>query len=192
VPDQGAEVVIYAADIPAAALHGAWGFAADSASPGGQKLTTADQGIAQTDTPLAAPAHYVDVAFNARAGIAYTVWLRLKAHANSKWNDAVWVQFSDALVNGAPAYRMNTTSGLLVNLATDSTASSLSGWGWKNNAYWLNQATTVTFAADGIHTIRIQVREDGVEVDQIVLSSQKYRHAPPGPATSDATIVPKP
>jgi hypothetical protein len=50
--------------------------------------------------------------------------------------------------------------GLLVNLATDSTAGSLNNWGWQNAAYWLSQATTVPFATSGMHTLRIQVRED--------------------------------
>ena len=90
--------------------------------------------------------------------------------ANSKWNDAVWVQFSDARANGSSVYPLNSTSGLLVNLATDSGAGSLNAWGWENSAYWLSQSTTVSFANSGAHTLRIQVREDGVEFDQIVLS----------------------
>jgi hypothetical protein len=87
---------------------------------------------------------------------------------------------------------IGTTAGLLVNLATDSTAASLYNWGWQNTAYWLSQATTVTFASSGVHTLRIQVREDGVEVDQIVLSPSTYATNPPGPVTNDATIVSKP
>ena len=86
---------------------------------------------------------------------------------------------------------MNTTTGLLVNLATDSTASSLNGWGWQNKAYWLSQPTTLTFATTGQHTLRIQVREDGVQFDQIVLSPTTFLNTAPGPPTADATIVPK-
>jgi hypothetical protein len=79
-----------------------------------------------------------------------------------------------------------------VNLATTSGASSLNGWGWQNSSYWLNQNTTVTFATTGIHTLRVQVREDGVELDQIVLSPGTYLNTRPGPVTSDTTIVPLP
>ena len=79
-----------------------------------------------------------------------------------------------------------------MNLATDSGASSLNNWGWQNTAYWLSQSTTVTFATSGIHTMRIQVREDGVQLDQIVLSSAHYVTAAPGALTNDTTIVPKP
>jgi hypothetical protein len=80
----------------------------------------------------------------------------------------------------------------MVNLATDSTASSLNGWGWHNTAYWLSQTTTVTFPAGGTQTLRVQIREDGVQVDQIVLSPTTYLSTAPGPVTNDHTIVPKP
>jgi len=40
--------------------------------------------------------------------------------------------------------------------------------------------------------MRIQVREDGVQLDQIVLSPNTYLSAAPGGKTNDGTIVPKP
>jgi hypothetical protein len=184
-------VVIYASDIPAAARHGSWTATSDSTSPNGVKLVTPDNGWAATSNPIASPADYVDVTFTANAGTPYAVWLRLKALANSKYNDSVWVQFSDAQANGSAIYPISSTAGLLVNLATDSTASSLNNWGWQNAAYWLSQATTVTFATSGTHTLRIQVREDGVQFDQIVLSPGTYASSPPGPVSGDSTIVPK-
>ena len=116
----------------------------------------------------------------------------MQALNNSKYNDSLWVQFSDALSGGSPIYPMNTTSGLDVNLATDSAAGSLNNWGWQNGAYWLSQPTTVTFASSGTHTMRIQVREDGVQFDQIVLSGAQYLTAAPGGPTNDTTIVSKP
>jgi len=79
-----------------------------------------------------------------------------------------------------------------VNLATDSTGASLQVRGWVNGAYWLSQPMTLTFAGSGSHTLRIQVREDGVQFDQIVLSPTTFLNTPPGPASNDATIVPKP
>ena len=132
------------------------------------------------------------VTVQAQAGMDYTVWLRLQAEANSKWNDSVWVQFADAFVSGAPAYQIGTTDGLLVNLATDFNATNLNAWGWQNTEYWFAQATTVRFATTGSHTIRVQVREDGVSLDQIVLSPSRYLTSPPGPTGGDGTIVPKP
>jgi hypothetical protein len=67
----------------------------------------------------------------------------------------------------------------------------ISGWGWQNGAYWLEQPTTVTFATAGRHTMRIQVREDGAQIDQIVLSPSRYLASAPGPVRNDATIVGK-
>jgi regulation of enolase protein 1 (concanavalin A-like superfamily) len=190
-PPSATNVVIYASDIPAASLHGSWTATGDATSPNAVKLMTSDVGVANTTAALANPIDYVDVTFNANAGTPYTLWLRLQALNNSKLNDSIWVQFSDATAGGSPIYPLNTTSGLLVNLATDSTGSSLSGWGWQNTAYWLSQPTTVTFPTTGTHTLRIQVREDGVQFDQIVLSPGTYLSSAPGPVSNDHTIVSK-
>jgi hypothetical protein len=185
------DIVIYASDLPSGSRHGAWSTASDPTSPGGIKLVTPDAGWAATAAPLASPADYLDVPFNPTPDTPYTLWLRMRAQDNSKWNDAVWVQFSDAHVNGVPIYPLNSASGLLINLATDALAGSLNGWGWRNGAYWFSQPATVTFAGSGPHTLRIQVREDGVQIDQIVLSPGSYLSVPPGPPTNDSTIVPK-
>src|SRR5439155_14882394 len=115
----------------------------------GVKLTTPDNNVANTAAPLASPADYVDVTFNANAGTPYTLWLRLQALNNSKYNDSLWVQYSDAQSGGSQVYPLNSSSALLVNLATDTAAGSLNAWGWQNGAYWLSQATTVTFATSG-------------------------------------------
>jgi len=187
-----ANVVIYASDIPAAGRHGSWTTASDATAAAGTRLQTPDNGVANTASALAAPTDYVDVTFAANAGTPYTIWLRLKAVNNSKFNDSIFAQFSDAQAGGSGVYGLNTTSGLLVNLANDSTGASLQGWGWANGAYWLSQPTTLTFAGSGNHTLRIQVREDGVQLDQIVLSPTTFLSSPPGPASNDATIVPKP
>jgi hypothetical protein len=191
-PPPPPDVVIYASDINPTAVHGSWSFAMDGTSPDDLSMVSADRAVANLNAPLASPEHYVDIQFEARQGTPYTIWLRLKALDNAKANDAVWVQFSDALVNGSPIYRLGTTSGLLVNLATDATATSLNAWGWQNGAYWLNQATTVSFASTGTHTLRLQIREDGVQFDQIVLSPGTYLTNRPGLVSNDATFVAKP
>jgi regulation of enolase protein 1 (concanavalin A-like superfamily) len=190
-PPTATNVVIYANDVAASGLHGSWSKATDSTSPSSVKLVTPDNGISNPNNPAASPTDYFEVTFNADANTPYRIWLRLKATANSKFNDAVWVQFSDALASGAPVYQLNSTSGLLVNLATDSAAGSLNNWGWQNTAYWLSQATTLTFANSGSHTLRVQIREDGVQLDQIVLSPSTYLNSAPGSVTNDNTIVPK-
>jgi len=191
-PPPAGDIVVYASDVPSTALHGMWTTASDATSPNGVRLSTPDTGFASTDTPASAPTHYVDVSFTAAANTPYTIWLRLKALNNSKYNDSIWVQFSDASANGSTVYPMNSSSALLVNLATDVSATSNNDWGWVNSAYWLSQAATLTFGSSGTHTMRIQVREDGVSLDQIVLSPTTYLTSPPGGRTNDSTVVPKP
>ena len=191
IPPPNEDIVIYSSDASASSIHGAWTPTPSSSSPGGTMLATSDQGVAHTSAPLASPADYVDLSFAADGGTPYTIWVRLRATNNNKFNDSLWVQFSDARANGTSVYAVNTTSGLLVNLATNSSGASLSGWGWQNGAYWLSQATTITFATTGLHTVRVQVREDGVDFDQIVLSPSTYLDAPPGPDANDTTIVPR-
>jgi hypothetical protein len=47
----------------------------------------------------------------------------------------------------------------------------------------------VFFNASGPQTIRIQTREDGVSIDQIVLSAERFATEAPGAAKNDMTIV---
>jgi hypothetical protein len=186
-----ADIVLYATD--ATNLHGNWAIASDATAAGGKLLKSADNGWAATDKPLAAPANFFEASFAANAGTKYHVWLRLRAGGNSKFNDSAYAQFSDAVdAAGAPLFRTGTTAGLVVNLATDASGGSLSNWGWTDGAYWLSQASTLQFASSGTHTIRVQTREDGVQIDQIVLSPATYLTAAPGRATADATIAAKP
>ena len=41
-----------------------------------------------------------------------------------------------------------------------------------------------------MHTIRVQVRGDGLSIDQIVLSPSNYLDMAPGIAKRDSTILP--
>jgi len=50
----------------------------------------------------------------------------------------------------------------------------------------------VYFATSGVHTLRIQPREDGLSLDQVVLSPQAYLNTAPGALLNDTTIVAKP
>lgn len=141
-------------------------------------------------TALADPADYFEASFTAPANVQYHVWLRLRAAGNSKWSDSVWVQFSDAMdAGGAAVHRIGSADGLLVNLENCKDCGD-SGWGWQDKAYWLQQANVIQFAASGTHRIRVQTREDGVQVDQIVLSAVSYMWSAPGPVANDGTILP--
>lgn len=185
-----AEQVIYAADVRT--LAGAWSKVADPSAAGGIKLSTPDRGAPATGAPLAAPTDFVEASFDAAPGSRYRVWLRMHALADSKWNDSVYVQFSDSVDGlGNSVNRIGTTAGYTVNLWPCADCQTY-GWGWQRNAYWLAGSGDVWFPTGGAHTIRLQTREDGVEIDQIVLSPSAYASAAPGAASGDATIVPKP
>src|ERR1700730_12936506 len=158
------DVVLYATD--AAALHGTWARVADPTAAGGQLLASTNKGWAATAHALAAPTDYFEFTFTAPANTPHHIWLRLRAGANSKYNDSVYAQFSDAVSGtGAAVYSIGTTSGLAVNLASCA-ACALASWGWMDGTYWLRQSPTLTFKTSGRHTLRIQTREDGVSLDQ--------------------------
>lgn len=186
---QNTNIVLYASDV--SVIAGNWARLSSTTGAGGQKMTSNDRGWSSTNAPLAAPADYFEASFDASAGVSYRLWLRLRGAGNSKYNESVWVQFSDARTGtGAPLWPIGSTSALLVNLE-DCSGCGISGWGWQDNAYWLGTSSVVRFAATGRHTIRVQTREDGVDVDQIVLSPSTYFNGPPGPTKDDVTIVPK-
>ena len=140
-------------------------------------------------TPLASPANYVDVTFTAVKGVRYRTWLRLSAAGNSTSNDSVWIQY-DGSVNGSGAAvnRIGTTSAVLVDLEACS-GCGVSGWGWIAAAWWTGQSGTVTFQTTGTQRLRIQTRQDGVRIDQVVISPQRFLTSAPGPARNDRTIV---
>jgi hypothetical protein len=187
-PAVASDIVLYASD--AVAIKGNWAPTASSGAAGARSMSSANLGWATSNTALASPSHYFEMTFDAPAGTLYRIWLRLRAADQSKWNDGVWVQFSDATSGGSGIYRIGTNKGLLVNLERCSGCGT-SGWGWQNTAYWLGQTTALSFASSGTHTVRVQIREDGVEVDQIVLSPVNYATEAPGPITNDSTILPK-
>jgi hypothetical protein len=189
-PSGASEIVLYASNVTRFA--GGWSHVTDSTAAGGSTLRNTDVGAAALSAPLANPAHFIEATFNAVAGIRYRLWLRMRAKDNSKWNDSVFVQFSGSVSSsGSAIYRIGTTGGLNVNLWTCADCQS-TGWGWQNRAYWLADTGDVRFQTTGVQTVRIQTREDGVDIDQIILSPSKYLSAPPGPASNDSTIVPKP
>jgi hypothetical protein len=103
----------------------------------------------------------------------------------------VWVQFSGAAGSaGTPAYGIGTAAALPVNLE-ECSGCGLSGWGWEDDGWGAvdQHGTTLRFPAGGRQRLRIQTREDGVAIDQIVLSSDKYKTARPGTAKNDTVIL---
>ena len=67
----------------------------------------------------------------------------------------------------------------------------VSGWGWEDDGYGTLNKNGVLLRFDpGPQTIVIQTREDGVSIDQVVLSAEKYLTTRPGTAKNDHTVLP--
>jgi hypothetical protein len=181
------DVVLYASDF---ALSGAWLRTIDASAAGGQVALTTDEGWSTPNVPLSEPGDYIEASFDAPAGVPYAIWLRLRATRDTKFSESVWVQLSDAEAAGQRVFPIGSSSALLVNLE-DCRDCGVSGWGWQNGAYWLAQPARLSFTTSGPHTIRIQVREDGAQIDQVVLSPSKYLNNPPGALRDDQTVVSK-
>lgn len=182
------DIVLYASDVTA--VSGNWAPVPSASGAGTTKMQSADHGWATSEAPLASPIDYFEVTFSAPAHTNYHVWLRLRATDESKFNDSVWVQFSDALDrSGNPLYAIDSRHALLANLTTCANCPP-ARWGWQDGAYWLRQENIVQFASSGTHRIRVQTREDGVQIDQIVLSPARYLSSAPGTLISDTTVLP--
>ena len=184
------EIVLWAA-ADAAAIGGTWQRVSDPAAAGQSAVWNRDAGAPKLAAPFAAPANYIDLTFDADAGKSYHLWLRMKADNDSWTNDSVWVQFSGSVdAAGNATNRIGTNGGTYVSLEECSGCGE-QGWGWQDNAYGTagDLGAPIYFAQSGPQTMRIQVREDGMAVDQIVLSSSRYTSVAPGRAKNDATIL---
>jgi hypothetical protein len=175
-----------------AALAGAWRVVTDASAAGGAAVYHPNAGAAKLTQALASPANYFELTFDAEAGVPYHLWMRGRAQGNYWGNDSVFVQFSGSVDDaGAATYRPGTTSALEVNLE-ECSGCGLSGWGWQDTGWGRGVlGPDVTFAASGTQRMRVQTREDGFVIDQIVLSPQRYLAQAPGASKNDATIVPQ-
>jgi hypothetical protein len=173
-------------------IHGAWQVVDDpGASYFARLLKHPNAGAPKQTTALANPTDYFDLGFVADPTQEYKLWLRLKAENDNWANDSVFVQFTGARdASGNPIYEIGTTSALAVNLE-ECSGCGVSGFGWEDDGWGaVNvQGVTLRFPEGGAQTIRIQTREDGVAVDAIVLSAEKYKTTRPGAAKNDTTIL---
>jgi glucose/arabinose dehydrogenase len=179
------DIVLYAAD--ATRVAGNWRLVADATAAAGQRMSEPNAGAPKLVTALASPASFFELAFAAEAGRAYRLWVRGKAASNSYANDSAHLQFSGSLTStGAAAYRIGTTSSTVFVLE-NCAGCGVAGWGWADNGYGTD-GPLLYFTA-GPQTLRIQTREDGLSIDQIVLSPTTYLTRSPGATKNDATIV---
>jgi hypothetical protein len=186
------DVVLYASDVAATGkIVGDWSLVTDASAADNRLLRNPNRGAAKLTTPAANPASYFEATFDAEGGVPYRLWMRGRAEANHYANDSTHVQFSDSVdASGAPVFRIESTSSSAWVLEQGDGAG-LSGWGWSDNG-WDSLGPLIRFAATGTHRIRIQVREDGLSIDQIVLSPSRFLNAAPGAPKNDTTIVARP
>lgn len=175
----------------AAPVAGNWAMVRDTTAAGGFRLWSRDEGrTVAAASP--APQDYFELTAWVEAGVPYRLWLRGKADKNRATNDSVYVQFSGTVgTSGTPIHRIGSASGLTVTLE-ECDKCGLASWGWQDNGAGKNVlGPPLYFGASGPQRIRVQVREDGISIDQVVLSPAKYLHASPGAPKRDTTILPE-
>ena len=149
---------MYPASAPV--VGSAWSKVADSTAAGGYRLWNPNAGAAKLTTPLAAPASYFELTFNADAGVPYHLWIRGRADGDSYENDSLYVQFSQAVnAAGAAINRIGTTAAAAVALE-DGSGAGLAGWGWQDDAFG-TLAAPIYFAASGTQRLRVQQPRTG-------------------------------
>jgi endonuclease/exonuclease/phosphatase family metal-dependent hydrolase len=123
--------------------------------------------------------------FQAEAGKAYRLWVHGRAQGDYWGNDSVYVQFSGSVNSSrGPVYRIGTTSAAEVNLE-ECNGCGLNGWRWQDNGYGSGVlGPKIYFATTGTQRLRVQTREDGLAIDQIVLSASTYLSSAPSSAAS--------
>ena len=184
------DVVLWAAESPTKV--GAWSVVGDATAAGGSRISNPDAGAPKRGNASANPADYFEMTFNAQSGVNYRLWVRSKAQDDFWGNDSVFIQFSDSVDSrGAAVFRIGTNGATEMNLEACS-GCGIQGWGWQDNGWGVNVlGPLIRFQTTGTHTIRIQVREDGLSIDQIVLSPQTYLSTAPGGLRNDNTILAK-
>jgi hypothetical protein len=170
---------------------GNWSIGTDATAAGGKVVRDINAGAPKVTTPLANPTSYVDIGFAADPTQTYKLWVRLKADSDNAANDSVWLQFTNAVDASGRTFAPGSTSGIEVVLEECSGCGE-SKWGWRDEAWGQRDmigTVTVRFTKGGWQTLRLQTREDGVSVDQIVLSAETYLTTRPGTVKNDTTIL---
>lgn len=184
-----ADIVLHAKN--ASAITGNWQLVDDAQAAGGTRIWNPDAGMAKLAAPLAAPVNYFQLTFHAEAGKPYRLWLRGRAERDYYGNDSVYVQFTNSVTEtGAPVNQIGSTTAVWAGIE-DGAGCGLAGWGWQDNGYGAGVlGPLVYFSTTGPQTIRIQQREDGISIDQVVLSSVQYLATSPGATKNDTSILP--
>jgi hypothetical protein len=182
------DIILFPSHALPADIHGSFSVVSDATAATGARMYNVNAGAVKVATPSTAPVNYFEMTFTPQPNVAYHLWMRMQAESNSTSNDSVYVQFSNALdAANQPLYPNGTASAASVILE-DASGAGVSGWGWNDNG-WAGIGQDIYFnnAPGESVTIRIQQREDGVSIDQILLSSGTYLGSSPGPLKNDNT-----
>ena len=183
----GSDIVLHARSV--STIHGSWSLVSDSTAADGVRLANPDAGAAKVATPSGTPQSYFEIPFSAQPGTAYHLWIRAKAQNNSYTNDSVYVQFSGSVTSsGAANFRIGSGSAMMYSLEEDNGVGD-SGWGWQDNGFGVGVLGENVFFQGDNQVIRVQAREDGISIDQIVLSPVTYISKAPGAGKNDTTIL---
>jgi endonuclease/exonuclease/phosphatase family metal-dependent hydrolase len=176
---------------------GKWSVTSDSTAAGGAKIRHADRGATKRIVAAARPQDYFELTFTANAGVPYRLWLHGRADGDDWDNDSVFVQFAGSVTaSGKSTYRIGTTSATEINLEECKGCGMRKGWTWQDNGWGRGVlGSEIYFSKSGTQTLRVQTREDGLSIDQIILSPTAYRTkapsgiigrpAPPSPPADD-------
>lgn len=184
------EIVLYAND--GNVVGGNWVLTPEAnTAAGGYKMRNPNNAVPKISTAAASPSSYVEWTFQAQPNVGYRLWMRGRADFDDPANDSVHIQFSDSEnSSGAAVYRIGSTASAEYVLE-GCTSQGVAGWGWEDNG-WCGGGALIYFDTSGSHTIRIQQREDGVSIDQIVLSASAYLSSAPGSRMNDTVIIGQP
>jgi hypothetical protein len=189
-PPSAAEVVRYASDVAPA---GRWVLEADGTAAGGQRVRHSDAGAAKITTAAGAAGQLLrrDVrrrrrralsAVDSRQGRQQRLGERLGVRAVRQERER---ERRRAVPHRHDRRRRSEHRGLQRMRPV--------GMGLAGQRLGVGvRGPLIYFAGDGVQRLRIQTREDGLSIDQIVLSPDRYLTASPGALKNDNTILIRP
>jgi hypothetical protein len=190
------EIILYPAE---AGFKQDWTVTNDTSAAGGSYIGQTHSSDPKITTASATPAAYFEMTFNAQAGVPYHIWVRGRSLNNDFNNDSAYLQFDQSVVSAAPGaaskWRIGTSDATVLFLEEGSGAG-MHDWGWNDNAYGTVSTDYVYFSTSGKQKLRVQQREDGFQIDQVILSPATYLHngpalASPGTTKDDTMILSK-
>ena len=162
------EIVVHAKSV--ATFAGAWKKESDTTAADGLKMRNPNAGAAKLEPAQSGSRKLLRGDIQRRRRQTVSPVAADEGGQQLDGNDSVFVQFTNSQTgSGTAAWRIGTTSAL-VGFLEEGSGAGVSGWGWNDNAYG-SVGAPIYFATSGTQRIRIQVREDGVSIDQIVLSA---------------------